>query len=1113
MLHARMKRMNGMPRAWRQAIRALALLIGLVLAGLVAQPIQAQDLGWAKQAGGALPNIGNAIAADGAGNTCVAGAFQGNATFGPHPANPTVLTLTSVGEIDIFVAKYDAGGVLLWAQQIGGAAADAVYGIALDGSGNCYVTGASEGSDGLADTFVAKVDASGALLWTRQTGGESESVGYAIAADGNGNSYVTGAFGGSAIFGLGETHETTLVSADSANIFVAKYDTDGALAWAKQTDGSSGSYNAGAGIAVDGSGNSYVTGSFEGASTFGPDETNQIILTSAGGADIFLAKVDTSGALLWAKRAGGTAADSSTGIAVDGGGNSHITGSFEGAATFGPDEANETALTSAGGADIFVAKVDTDGALLWAKQAGGAATDRGYGIALDGSGNGYVTGHFQGAATFGSGEGNATTLTSAGLTDIFVAKVDATGGLFWVEQAGGSLSESGQPIGVDGGGSSYVTGLVLAGSFADDIYGGSFVDSAALDAATAKKAAANMIAANVTAQTSAAGYYDTFMTTYDTNGALLRATGTWTAIEISTDIAVDGSGNSYVTGVFAGAVTFGRGEANETTLTSAGNFDIFVAKYDAAGALLWASRIGGNTYDGSQGIAVDGSGNSYVIGSEFFVQRFEADFSQLPGIDSCLGALEFCFIYPSYNIFVAKYDPAGALLWTKRTGVRVDVHSFNSSFGWDIGVDGNGNSYITGFFNGRAIFGLGEANETTLTSTGVNIQPYASGAGSHDIFVAKYNAGGALVWVKQAGGDSDDHGRGIAVEGSGNSYVTGYAGGSLFVAKYDAAGVLLWTKQADGVPTDDAVTVLGSGRGLDIGVDGNGNSYVTGSFTGDATFGLSEANETTLTSAGNLDIFLAKFEPAGTLLWAGRAGGASDDHGRGIAVDESGNSYVTGDFSGAATFGLGETQETTLTSAGLADIFVANFNPAGALLWVGRAGGALDDYGRGIGVDGSGNSYVTGDFQGSATFGETPATSLRAAQATETMLTSAGDNDIFVAKYGAAAPLAVTLGYVYAALRDEAIYFQWQTATEAGTAGFNILAEGPERIGAAQPYADSLQSDRLGHAHRLCLLGRDRRDRLLPGGGQHRGGARAAWPVQSRPDLRDHGRAGRPRRC
>ena len=136
MVHARMKRKNGMPRPWQQAIRVLALMAGLVWAGLVAQPIQAQDLNWVQQAGGALPNIGNAIAADGSGNTCVAGFFLGSVTFGPDPANPTGLTLTSAGVADIFVAKYAVGGTLPWVQQIGGAAADNVYGIALDGNGN-----------------------------------------------------------------------------------------------------------------------------------------------------------------------------------------------------------------------------------------------------------------------------------------------------------------------------------------------------------------------------------------------------------------------------------------------------------------------------------------------------------------------------------------------------------------------------------------------------------------------------------------------------------------------------------------------------------------------------------------------------------------------------------------------------------------------------------------------------------------------------------------------------------------------------------------------------------------------------------------------------------------
>ena len=128
--------------------------------------------------------------------------------------------------------------------------------------------------------------------------------------------------------------------------------------------------------------------------------------------------------LVWAKRAGagGASFDQGLGIAVDGSGNSYVTGHFVGSATFGPGETNETTLTSAGFDDIFVAKYDASGDLVWAKRAGGTSVDQGSGIAVDGAGTSYVTGVFVGSATFGAGETNETTLTSAGSFEISVAK-------------------------------------------------------------------------------------------------------------------------------------------------------------------------------------------------------------------------------------------------------------------------------------------------------------------------------------------------------------------------------------------------------------------------------------------------------------------------------------------------------------------------------------------------------------------------------------------------------------------------------------------------------------------------------------------------------------------
>ena len=138
----------------------------------------------------------------------------------------------------------------------------------------------------------------------------------------------------------------------------------------------------------------------------------------------------------WAKQAGGTSRDEGTGVAVDGSGNSYVTGYFEGTATFGLGEANQTILTAAGSEDIFVAKYDSSGLLQWAKRAGGSSSEEGYGIAVDDLGNSYVTGGFAGTPTFGAGEANQTILTAAGDRDIFVAKYNSSGLLQWAKRAG-----------------------------------------------------------------------------------------------------------------------------------------------------------------------------------------------------------------------------------------------------------------------------------------------------------------------------------------------------------------------------------------------------------------------------------------------------------------------------------------------------------------------------------------------------------------------------------------------------------------------------------------------------------------------------------------------------
>jgi len=391
--------------------------------------------------GGAGSNVGYAIAVDSSGNAYVTGSFQGTATFGST-------NLTSSGDSDIFVAKLSSSGSWTWAVKAGGSSYDTGRGIALDSSGNAYVTGPFQGtatfgstsltSNGYGDTFIAKLSSSGSWTWAVKAGGSFYDEGNAIAVDSSGNSYVTGHFQETVTFG-----STSLTASGDYDIFIAKLSSSGSWTWAVKAGGSTSEYYSGRGIAVDSSGNAYVTGDFQGTATFGSTS-----LTSSGGGDIFVAKLSSSGSWTWAVKAGGSSPDLGYGIAIDSSGNAYVTGYFQGTATFG-----STSLISSGINDIFIAKLSSSGSWQWTVKAGGSSYDTGNGIAVDSSGNAYATGVFKETVTFGS-----TSLTSSGDYDIFVAKLSSSGSWQWVTNAGGPSYAEGMGIAVDAGGFAHLTG-------------------------------------------------------------------------------------------------------------------------------------------------------------------------------------------------------------------------------------------------------------------------------------------------------------------------------------------------------------------------------------------------------------------------------------------------------------------------------------------------------------------------------------------------------------------------------------------------------------------------------------------------------------------------------
>jgi len=450
---------------------SVLLIVMFLLTGIL--PMQAEslasplytsgDLLWAKSMGGTRDDFSDSIAVDSSGNIYTTGSFEGTADFDPGAGT---FNLTGAGGGDIFVSKLDSSGNFVWAKRMGGTDYENGYSIAVDSSGNIYTTGSFEGtadfdsgagisnltSAGLPDIFVSKLDSSGNFVWAKNMGGTDWDFGLGIAVDSSGNIYTTGSFEGTADFDPGPG-TSNLTGAGLPDIFVSKLDSSGNFVWAKSIGAAS--FDTGIGIALDSSGNIYTTGSFEGTADFDPGAGTSN-LTSAGSSDMFVSKLDSSGNFVWAKSMGGTSDDYGYGIVLDTSGNIYTTGSFSGTADFDPG-AGASNLTSEGLTNIFVSKLDSSGNFVWAKSMGGTDYDDGLGIAVDSSRNVYTTGSFEGTADFDPGAGTSN-LTSAGLPDIFVSKLDSSGNFVWAKSMGAASYDYGFGIVLDSSGNVYMSG-------------------------------------------------------------------------------------------------------------------------------------------------------------------------------------------------------------------------------------------------------------------------------------------------------------------------------------------------------------------------------------------------------------------------------------------------------------------------------------------------------------------------------------------------------------------------------------------------------------------------------------------------------------------------------
>lgn len=321
-------------------------------------------------------NQASGVVSDGS-NVYVTGYFQGTPDFDPGSG---IKNLTALGEVDVWVGKYDANANYSWAFRIGSV-------------GNTY-----------------------------------DDMGNGIDIDKNGNIFVTGYFEGTADFNPG-VNKDTLIANGHVDIFLAKYDTSGNYIWAFNVGcPNSIAYAQGISVSVDTIGNAFLTGFFEGTADFDPDTTSQILVSvNPYNADIFLAKYSSNGKYLWAFSLGSSVAHQNYGYGVTNNGiNPYLSGRFKGNIDFDPGTSTHN-ISSLGVYDAFLASYDAGGNYNWAFNIGSAGSNNvGYSISIDKIGDVLCTGWISSSSNDFDPNSGTDYLNCAGIQDIFIAKYSTT---------------------------------------------------------------------------------------------------------------------------------------------------------------------------------------------------------------------------------------------------------------------------------------------------------------------------------------------------------------------------------------------------------------------------------------------------------------------------------------------------------------------------------------------------------------------------------------------------------------------------------------------------------------------------------------------------------------
>jgi hypothetical protein len=949
--------------------------------------------------------------------------FQNTIDFDP---NATTATLGTPPGIDCAIVKYDPSGAVKWARHISGPTTGTSstvtitpHGITTDADGNIIVIGyfgiagsatqttvdfdpgpgvVNLTNTGGWDPFMWKLDGNGNFLWARTFGSTTPNTAsdercWDVGTDSSGNIYVSGFIAGTYDLDAGPG-VASFTSAGEKDASLVKYDGSGNYVWGFTIPdmGDLATSIKENSVAVDALGHVFLAGHFNGTADFDPG-AGTANLTSAGNADMFIARYDLTGAYQTAVRIGGTLNDTSPPgtVRCDANNYLYMTGRFRGTVDLNPG-AGTNNVTNTGTTDnIWVSSYDNSLAYRWGFSiTSGNGLDGGHRVDFDPTGNGlYVAGWFSGVTDFDGGAGtyNLTSVNNAVGTasDTFIAKYNRdTGAFLWARGFGGTVTDQTLQsitagLAVDNNGNAYVTG---------QIYG---TNISGYDASGVQAGSPTW---------NSLGNNDGYVIKYDPNGSLWQSTPpTLTAQPQSQSASLLGGATFSVTASGSGltyqwskdGVLIPGATASTLTLpvlkwSMAGSYTVAVSNSDGTttsndatltvtGALTpdvpVLFSVGGSAgVDYGKDFATDPQGN--LIAAGYFYGT--VDFDPGPGVSNRTSN-------GNADNFLAKYDHNGALLWAVAWGsLGVDIpHS--------VTTDASGNIHVCGYYSGTHDANPG-AGVATLT-----------GGAARDAYIAKYDSNGVFQWAKGFGSTGLDDCFCLDVDSAGNVYATGVFGatvdfggtsltsagaGDVWIAKFTSAGAWTWVQAIGSTGEDD---------GTAIEVDAMGRVNIAGYFNATVDFDAG-AGTNSLTSAGSNDGFLVQLDTNGTHQWAIRVGGTGSDTitPGGITTDVWGNVFLCGNFATTADFDPGA-GTASLTSSGAGDWFVAKYSSTGAYRMAFGAGGSGSDQAHRLNLDALGNIFVTGWFEGTVDFDP------GAGVANLTAASASPNNDIYLASY------------------------------------------------------------------------------------------------------------------